>query len=231
VAIVAIAAVVAATCVALGFWQLRRLEDRRAANAAIERALAGAPRRLTSGRADVAPPPYAPVLASGSFDPAREVLVYGRSLGGRSGHWLVTPLRFDDGSAVLVVRGWIPFEYQRAPVADAAPPDGDVSVTAFALPDEGDGSTVPDEDHVIGRLDVAGIGSALPYPVSPRPIQLTEQPAGQPGDLPITIGPPELSEGPHLSYAIQWFSFAAIAIAGGAVLLRRERRSPTPPAS
>jgi cytochrome oxidase assembly protein ShyY1 len=226
--IVALAAVVAVTCVALGLWQLRRLEDRRARNAAIERGLDADPILLTTavGRGEP-PPPYSAVRASGRFDPAHEVLVYGRALDGEPGHWVVTPLVFDDGSGVLVVRGWVPFRYQSAPVDDAAPPEGEFTIRGFSLPDEG-GSGVPDAAGVTGRLGVRAIRSTLPYPVHPSPIQLTAQAVPQPGELPVPIGPPELSEGPHLSYAIQWFSFAAIAIGGAAVLLRRDRRDPRP---
>jgi surfeit locus 1 family protein len=232
VAIVALAGVVAAACVALGLWQLQRLSDRRARNAAIERQRSRDPLPVTSGSADEAPPPaYTPVRASGTYDAEHEVLVYGRAFDGRSGHWLVTPLVFDDGSAALIVRGWVPFTYQRAPVADAAPPTGEVTIRGFLVPDEGDGSTEPDADHVIGRVDVQGIGSSLLSPVYPSPIQLTEQSMPQPGDLPLPIGWPELSEGPHLSYAFQWFSFATIAVVGAFVLLRRERRGPRPPAT
>jgi cytochrome oxidase assembly protein ShyY1 len=227
---VSVAAIVAVTCVALGFWQLQRLEDRRARNAAIEREQSRDPVLITSAGSRGEVEPYSPVRASGRFDPEHEVLVYGRSLNGRSGHWVVTPLVFDDGSAVLVVRGWVPFEYQSAPVEPATPPEGVFTIRGFVLPDEGDGSTLPDEDHVIGRLDIAGIRSWLPHGVGTFAIQLTDQAEPQPRELPIPIGRPELSEGPHLSYAVQWFSFAAIAIVGAVVLLRcvrRERREAT----
>ena len=109
--------------------------------------------------------PYTPVRASGTFDTEREVLVYGRSLDGEPGHLVVTPLVFDDGTAALVIRGWVPFDHQTVPVADAAPPAGELSIHGFLSPDEGDGSTVPDESGVVGRLDVEGIGSTLPYEV------------------------------------------------------------------
>lgn len=150
--------------------------------------------------------------------------MYGRSLEGLPGHWVVTPLVLEDGNAALVIRGWVPFDRQEAPVADAAPPNGSTTVRGFLRPDEGDGSTVPDADGVVGRVDVRGIGSALPYRVLVLPIQLTEQDPPQPSELPVRIGWPELSEGPHLSYAIQWFAFATIAVVGAIVLAGRERR-------
>lgn len=227
VAIVAIASVVAATCIALGFWQLQRLADRRARNAAIEHGRSREPGLITTavGRGEVEP--YTPVRASGTFDPEREVIVYGRSLDGEPGHLVVTPLVFDDGTAALVVRGWIPFDHQTVPVANAAPPAGGSTIRGFLVPNEGDGSTVPDENGAIGRLDVEGIRSTLPYPVLPLAIQLTEQARPQPSELPVPIPPEELSEGPHLSYAIQWFSFAVVAVVGAPILLRRDRRSAT----
>ena len=145
----------------------------------------------------------------------------GRALNEEPGHLVVTPLILDDGSAVLVIRGWIPFEMQRPPVRQAAPPSGPVSVKGYLVPDEGDGRIVP-EDGVIRTLDVRGIASALPYEVAALPIQLKAQSPPQPGDLPRPYPLPELSEGPHFSYAIQWFAFATIALIGGVVLFRRD---------
>lgn len=227
VVVVSVAVIVAATCVGLGLWQLRRLEERRALNAAIERGRARDPVVLTTAGGGSEVQPYTAVRASGAFDPEHEVLVYGRSLDGSSGHHVVTPLVFDDGTAVLVVRGWVPFGHQTAPVTEAAPPTGELTIRGFLVPDEGDGATVPDANGLTRRLDVQGIRSTLPYPVLPLAIQLTEQARPQASDLPVPIPPPELSEGPHLSYAIQWFSFAAVTLAGAVILLRRDRRPAT----
>jgi cytochrome oxidase assembly protein ShyY1 len=112
-------------------------------------------------------------------------------------------------------------------VSDAAPPTGELTIRGFLVPDDGDGSTVPDAAGVIGRLDVQGIRSTLPYPILPLAIQLTEQARPQPSELPVPIPAEELSGGPHLSYAMQWFTFATIAVVGAVILLRRERRGPT----
>jgi cytochrome oxidase assembly protein ShyY1 len=224
-AVVVVAAVVTVTCIGLGFWQLQRLSDRRTRNAAIERERSHDPVPITAVASSGEAEPYTPVRATGSFDTEHEVLVYGRTLDGEPGHLVVTPLVLDD-DAILVIRGWVPFGDTTVPVADAAPPSGELTIIGFLVPDEGDGSTVPDGNGVVGRVDVEGIGSTLPYPVLPLPIQLTEQTPPQPSELPIPLPPEELSEGPHLSYAIQWFSFAAIAVVGAVILLRRERRSP-----
>jgi cytochrome oxidase assembly protein ShyY1 len=223
--IAVIAGVVAATCVGLGFWQLRRLEERRALNASITRRGAAPTVVIPSAHGEARPAPFRLVTAEGTYDTEHEVLVYGRTLDGESGHDVVTPLVLADGTGVLVIRGWVPFEMQTAPVPGAVPPPDPVSVEGFLVPDEGDGSNVPDTEGVVRRLDVSGIASSLPYDVYPLAVQLTGQVPPQPGRLPILLPRPELSEGPHLSYAIQWFSFATIAVVGGIILIRRDRRS------
>jgi cytochrome oxidase assembly protein ShyY1 len=223
VVVVAIAVVIAATCVALGFWQLRRLHDRRVSNALIRSHRVGPVVEVRSASQRLAGLEYRPGEAAGRYDTAHEVLVFGRALNEEPGHLVVTPLVLDDGSAVLVIRGWVPFEMQTPPVEEATPPSGPVSVTGFLVPDDGDGRVVP-EDGVIRTLDVRGIASTLPYRVAALPIELRSQNPPQPGGLPRPYPLPELSEGPHLSYAIQWFLFATIALIGGLVLYRRDRR-------
>jgi cytochrome oxidase assembly protein ShyY1 len=227
VAVVIVAAVVAATCAGLGFWQLRRLEERRALNELILDRRSDPPVLIegSSARADL--DPYRPAAARGTYDVEHEVLLYGRSLEGEAGHHVVTPLVLVDGGAILVVRGWVPFPMQTAPVRGGTPPAGEIEVGGSLVPDEGDGTTAPGPDGIIRVLDVEGIASALPYDVFPLPLLLAQQSPPQPRSFPTPVPTPELSEGPHLSYAIQWFAFAAVAIAGGAILLRRDRSPAT----
>jgi surfeit locus 1 family protein len=227
VVVVGVAVIVATTCIGLGLWQLRRLEDRRALNAQILDRRSDPPIAIEDAAAAAAADPYRPAVADGTYDVEREVLVYGRSLDGEAGHLVVTPLVLEDDGAILVIRGWVPFAMQTAPVRGAAPVAGEVRVRGFLVPDEGDGSVAPDDDGVIGVMDVGGIASSLPYDVFPLPLQLAEQAPAQSGSFPTPVPLPELSEGPHLSYAIQWFSFAAVAVAGAAILLRRDRRAAT----
>ena len=224
-AVLAVAVVVAATCVGLGLWQLRRLDERRALNAEILDHRSAGPITIEGASGSAVAEPYRPARAQGTYDVEHEVLVYGRSLDGEAGNHVVTPLLLPRGGAVLVVRGWVPFAMQSAPVRGAGPPAGEVSVSGSLVPDEGGGSVVPDADGIVRLLDVRGIASSLPYEVFPLPLQLAEQAPSQPGSLPIPVPLPELSEGPHLSYAIQWFSFAVVALVGGAILVRRDRRA------
>lgn len=223
-AVIVVAGAVAATCIGLGFWQLARLAERRDLNARILVRRSATP--VTIESADVEAAAYRTATAEGTYDVTHEVLVYGRSLGGEPGHHVVTPLLLPDGDGLLVVRGWVPFPSRSAPVAGAEPPTVEVHVRGVLAPDEGDGSARPDPQGIVRSLDVAGIASTVPYDVFSLPLQLTEQRPPQRGALPSPIPLPELSEGPHLSYAIQWFSFAAVAVAGAAILVRRDRHDP-----
>jgi cytochrome oxidase assembly protein ShyY1 len=226
-AVVVIAVLVAATCVNLGLWQLRRLDERRALNAEILDRRSDSPLSIEDVAGKAAVEPYRPATARGRYDVEHEVLVFGRSLDGEAGHHLVTPLLLPSGGAILVVRGWVPFAMQAAPVRAAAPPANEVRVEGSLAPDEGDGTVAPDADAIVRVLDVKGIASSLPYDVVPLPLQLAEQTPPQSGSLPIPVPLPELTEGPHLSYAIQWFSFALVALIGCAILVLRDRRAAT----
>lgn len=234
IGLLAFALVVAATCVRLGIWQLDRLEQRRALNAEIRRGLAAAPVPL-GALADADPETlrYRRVEVTGTYDPLHEVLLYGRALNGEPGHHVLTPLLLErpvgGARAVLVDRGWVPFELGTPPVAPAAPPTGPVTVAGFLLPSPGETDVAIERDPSGRLLTVAhdeptAIGRELGLPLYPLALQLQRQTPPQPDELPVPVPPPELSEGPHLSYAIQWFTFAAIALAGSALLVRRELR-------
>ena len=196
------AVLVAAVCVRLGIWQLDRLAQRRARNAALAARLALPPLTVTSSTpADSARERR--VVAHGVYDFAAERTWVGRSFQGTPGVALITPLRLADGAAVLVDRGW-------APSPDAFHVDHTLygepdtaTVTGIAL--------IPPRGG--GDVSVAGF---LPFVIQ---LETRDPAAGLPRRWPL----PALDNGPHLSYAIQWFSFAVIALVGTAVLIRRDR--------
>ncbi len=110
----------AAGMVALGLWQLDRYHYRSAINARIEAASVAAPSPLTSvlsaptgpaGTVGTLPPTSAGwlrVVVTGRYDQAHEILARGRTVNGRVGFEVITPLVLADGSSVLVDRGWVP---------------------------------------------------------------------------------------------------------------------------
>lgn len=216
---------VIATCLRLGLWQLDRLEGRRDANARYEEGLSEPPRALEALLGDGGQLAYRHAVASGRYDTEREVILYGRTLDGRAGNHVLTPLVLADGRAIVVDRGWVPIEMDSPPVAAADPPEGDVEVRGTLFADQPGGAGTAQED--VGRVttvrsvDLEAIGRDAPYDLVPWFLQLRSQsPAA--GDLPVPTPEPELTEGPHLSYAFQWFAFATIAAVGYVILVRRE---------
>jgi surfeit locus 1 family protein len=209
---------VTGVCVRLGVWQLDRLGERRERNAAVQEAR---DRALLVLPAPGLPPDSAwqrHIVARGAYDYARERLWQPRMHDGAPGVGLVTPLRLADGSAVLVDRGWVP-----------APALAGADLTSYRERDsvvtiEGLAVAAP---RGLGDVDPHALADSVPYPLLPFVLQLL--PDGAPGaQWPLRVPPPALDDGPHLSYAIQWFSFAVIVLVGTAFLLRRERSAGAP---
>jgi len=223
--------VVAGVCVRLGFWQLDRLHGRRDINAQIEAGFAQPPQPLNDLLAHIADPhplAFRRAEAAGTYDAAHEVILYGRtSAGGDTGNHVLTPLVLDDGTALLVDRGWVPLDQGEPPVSGvASPPTGRVDVAGVLFPADAETATAAGASPVlqVTKIDTGKLGAQLPYPILPVYLLLQEQRPAQAGGLPDPAPLPELTEGPHLSYAIQWFAFATIAVVGYGVLVSRDRR-------
>jgi cytochrome oxidase assembly protein ShyY1 len=77
----------------------------------------------------------------------------------------------------------------------------------------------------LSRVDVARLDQQVPEPLYPLALDLRAQDPAQPGDLPLPVPAPELSEGNHLNYAGQWFIFATLTAIVYPLLLRRVARS------
>jgi surfeit locus 1 family protein len=205
---------VAAVCVRLGLWQLDRLHERRARNVEIRATRTQPPLEAGVGlTADVAV--NRRLHARGVYDYAHEWVWRARTFEGVPGVALVTPLRLRDGAAVFVDRGWVP-----------SPDAVHVDQRAYREPDTADilglGFRAP---RARGDVDPARLRDSLPYPVLPFVIQLLPDTGGavrpSAGPGPTRWPPSRLDNGPHLSYAIQWFSFALIVLVGSVALFGR----------
>jgi cytochrome oxidase assembly protein ShyY1 len=222
------ALVVAGVCVRLGFWQLQRLHDVRMFNAAIEAGMHAPPAPIETvlvagSSADPSTVAYRRVSATGTYDTAHEVILYGRSLSNdQPGNHVLTPLVLADGTAVVVDRGWVPLAMATPPVSQAAPPGGTVTVIGILYESEASSHGPP--VTTLRQVDLARLGAQLPYPIAPVYMKLQRQQPAQSGPLPTPEPPPPLDEGPHLDYAFQWFSFATIALFGYGLLAVKEAR-------
>jgi cytochrome oxidase assembly protein ShyY1 len=206
----------------LGLWQLRRLDDRRALNAALSASASGTPIPLDELRSDRAAE-WTLIQAEGRYDSDAQLLVRNRPFEGTNGFHVVTPLFTENDRVLLVLRGWVPAgTTAREPPAVPPPPPGDVSVTGrLRTTETARRALEADIPGQVTALDTQAIGDLLDEPVYEDYVELTAQDP-PPGDVPQLLPAPAISPGPHLAYAVQWFAFAAIAIGGWVMLLRRE---------
>jgi len=223
-----------AVCVRLGIWQLDRLDQRRAFNAHVEAMWNADPLELTGKSAeDLTTMEYRAVTVSGTYDFDHQIALRNRYFEGEYGYNLLTPLRLDDGSAVLVDRGWIPADGNDSPTNwrqyDQPGPVELKGQIRLGQSEAGFGS-VPDATLAPGQteldfwniVNLERISQQVSYPLLDVYVQLDVDPADT-TTPPIPFQPElELTEGPHLGYAYQWFTFAGILFFGYPFYVRKE---------
>jgi len=209
----------------LGLWQLDRLDARRDFNDVVSERIDQPPvpaTELLSGIDPVAADEleWRQVTTAGTWLPA-QVVWFNRSQNGIAGDNVLTALVTDDGSTIVVNRGFV----QLGAEIPAAP-DGRFDVLGrVRVPQERRTGELTDDDDgpvdEVRRIDLDQLAAQLPGDVPPVYLDLVEsRPQVTPAD-PLPVPPPTLDEGPHLSYAIQWFIFAACVLIGWVLAVRR----------
>ena len=218
-----------AICIRLGIWQLDRLKQRRAFNAQVISMRAAEMLKLNQNLpADISSMEWRAVIVSGEYDFENQLALRNQYNGDQYGYHLITPLRFGNGTAVLVDRGWIPADGNTVPT-DWRKYDetGQVTVTGQirlgqAKPAFG-GVADADTGHldIWNNLNIVRISEQSPYPILPVYIQPNE--IENDSVPPIPFQPEvDLTEGPHFGYALQWFAFATILFFGYPFFLRKQ---------
>jgi surfeit locus 1 family protein len=223
-----IAAAIAVGCVRLGIWQLDRRRQRLAMNTRIESRMKAAPVSAAAVDRDTSRSRFATVIVSGTPDYANEVLLTHRGHDGAPGVDVLTPIRVPGlDSAVLVNRGWV---YS---------PDGMTielhrwreSATTFTGYLESFASSPADTVRQGGvrRASYEAIARAVPYPIQKYYVVALADSLASPDSVSATprivrLARPKLDGGPHLSYALQWFAFATIAVVGAGIVAARSMR-------
>lgn len=223
----------------LGVWQLDRLAQRRASNAKI-RFVIGLPEVVLPSTEDLAHQEYRRVHAEGVYDFANQLALRNQAHDGQYGFHLLTPLLLTGSpdalgaTAVLVDRGWIPAEgnwqpddWRKFDVTGPVMISGVVRLgqetTGTGLDANADAMTAESADRFALVVDITRITKHLHYGLLPFYVQAE---ARKEGVLPIAAVPSlDLSEGPHLGYAMQWFGFALILAIGYPAYVRRQDRA------
>lgn len=217
-----------------GLWQLDRRQEKKDRNALIsdrqEEPVAPVDEIVaaddpTSVGDDVK---FRSATATGVYDVEAEVLVRNRSFEGAPGSWVLTPLVLEDGTAVVVNRGWVPVTGEQVLSPVARPPGGEVEVTGTLQESQSRGSFGPTDPSgevldTLSRVDLERYQEQVDEDLIPVWLQLATQDPEQ-GAQPTPVPLPELDEGPHLGYAVQWFTFTLIALIGYPIILRRRAR-------
>ncbi len=223
--LLAIALIVA--MISLGFWQLRRLDERRDFNATVRDRSQQPAVPLDSlvpagaGAIDVAALEYRPVEVQGTYvREARYELARVRD--DVSGRDLYALLELADGTVVVVNRGWLP---SGVPYPD--PSAGPVSLVARVRESDDGGTgqttqsgTASTDPVAIFRVDVEALASDVA--TEPRAMyveRITSDPAEPPELTPVPF--PDLGEGSHFGYAVQWFLFSVCVLAGWILVIAR----------
>jgi len=211
----------------LGEWQFHRLEDRKERNAIIERNEKRSPEPVTDVMRVGSPlderDEWTQVTATGTYAVADTVIVRYRTREGSAGVDVVVPLELADGNSVLVDRGWFATDNRGTTPDDVpAPPAGEVTITGWARQDAtGDSAEVTDQST--RAINSTNIGAALDREVLGGFLDLeSESPAP---DQPLArVELPELDNGPHFFYGLQWWFFGVLALFGFGYLAYDEAR-------
>ena len=216
----------------LGFWQLRRHDERATVNSVITERASDSPAALADLIATYGTDPeeleFRRVHLTGTYLVNYEVLWQARTLNGRSGHDVLTPLEIG-GRAVIVNRGWVPIDASDPPVVGAEPESLGVSIVGMIRPGvvrRGFGPIDPDSGALdrISRVDIERLQMQMDLELYPFYVLLEDQKPEQTSGFLIPQNPPTPDAGPHLNYAFQWFIFATIAGVGYPILLMRTAR-------
>ena len=227
----------AGMCIRLGIWQLDRLEQRRAFNNQVTsmRALPALDLNADAD-SDLAVMEYRAVVVRGTYDFANQVALRNYYNEGVYGYHLLTPLLLSDGRAILVDRGWIPSEGNDSPSAwsryqEAAPVQVEgvmrLGVEKIPLGANPDPTLAPGQARLEfwNFVNIERLAAQIPYPI--LPVYIQPNPDANDSQPPIPYQPEiELTEGPHMGYALQWFAFAAILLAGYPFYLRKQEATP-----
>jgi surfeit locus 1 family protein len=199
-----------AVMLGLGAWQVERLEWKQELIASRTARFAAPPIALPQAPAEPAEFEFHRVRVTGTYLHEREMYLPARTLNGNLGWHVITPLMRDEGSHVLIDRGWVPLKRKEPESRALGQVPGRVTVEGVLRTAGRKGWFVPDnqpDENAWFYVDLdamaahAGLGSVSPYYVEAGPAEV-------PGGLPIGGQTRIRLRNEHLSYAITWYALA-----------------------
>lgn len=219
----------AVVCCLLGAWQWARREEALGAIDRLESNWDRTPVAVTDALPTLdayeQSQQWTPVALEGEYLLDEQLLLRGRWRDGVVGFEVLAPLRLADGSIFWVDRGWVDQrEGADAPLTDPQTPAGPVEVVARLRANEGAIAGRGAPEGQVASVDLPALAERLGAPTYTGAYGLLVSEGGTAPDDVAVAGRPLLDEGPHLSYTLQWFVFAAGAFGALAWALRQEQR-------
>lgn len=220
---------IAVSFVSLGLWQVRRHGEQVRENERITAQLAQEPLAISTALARP-DPDLLPVVAEGAYEAAGEVQLGPRSRNERPGYEILTPFRLAGSDTVVMVdRGWVPLD-------DAAPPPPGGTTTIqgrLRLPQQARQVLTDDQGQVtlVSGVDLTRLAEHVDGLDTAAWVEVVDEQAREAGVIPRPAEDVVVEDGPHLSYAAQWFAFTVIGLIGYPLLLRRRLADDTTVAS
>jgi cytochrome oxidase assembly protein ShyY1 len=215
----ALACLVSAVCTSLGLWQLDRRDAIREDIGNVVNNYDAAPVAFADA-ADLftsydPAKEWLPVEMTGVYDTDNQRIVRNRPLSGRAGYEVVVPLKLSDGTTVVINRGWLPIGNDEAGRPDTVPaaPSGEVTVVARIKPAEPTLQRGAPEGQ-LASIDLAKYQEEVGYELEQGAYGLMASEDPSPEVVPEAAPKPSVDEGPHLSYAMQWFAFGVMVFIG-----------------
>ncbi len=206
----------------LGLWQLRRLHERRVFNELVTtHASMNASGDESALRGTLADWEWRVVTVTGSYTERATIDVVNRELNGDPGRYLVNAFRTSGGQVVVVNRGFVPSRIADEP----APPRGEVQLVGRVRRSETRrlGQNTDDTSQQLSevrRVDLSVLATQFDGASTTMYLDRLDSTPADPAaveEIPL----PALDEGPHMSYAIQWFIFTVCVGAGWWLAVRR----------
>lgn len=207
-------------------WQWTSLQEQKADNIATAAALAAPPQQVTTASQLDAIKDYTPVELVGTWYPSRSVYLRYPIFNSFQGYYVMVPLQLADGTTALVNRGWIS---QEAGLDNSQSTDAPVPLTVDGVVrrnDRPEGPTSATKGSPAIPTVTSFDDAALPgyFQVDSLPKAYVELRSPATDTDPAVLPNPEISEGSHWSYTLQWAAFAILTVIGYGILLRRARQ-------
>lgn len=221
--------VFALVCAALSWWQWDRRSEVSSENRQVEANWDAAPVDLDTARPWLARLPeeraYTPVRLTGEYVADGTVFVRQRTLSSALGMEQLVPFRAEDGTVLIVDRGWLPLgdAADQRPDVIPAPPLGTITVTVRLKVGEPDiGRDAPEGQ--IASIDLGALAERTGLPVQTGAFGLLAAEDPAPATRPTALPKPEADEGMHWSYALQWAAFGVLFFVGFGYAARQQAK-------